>query len=1460
MPSYSLANWDGSQSAQNTWPVQTNSRQFTPVPVGEEMEYDMASASRLVNDASMGTSSAGHFENGAALTLERAENTRVSDFSQITPSYGQNVQSIAQYTTLPGTTNVGIGVINDSTARSVESLHGLYSASRTVTDASTSVFINERVTVEAYQDKEAPHTPNLNHARSRYGSPDLADLQATNDISTIFDNDMDLFEDDNHFEAAALNLEGHNTEYPSLWTYAHSSPAVSIDVPTSIFHTPSAVSESQDSLYSPSPPPSPAPAQRVFMSHVAVPPFPPGRRRTDYRRRLKPLRRDDQTYENTVNTPRQRSRLEEPSQGKPSQRPGVKTFESLADAYEAATANNGGVYTVSRQQTQVAAGSASCSHMSASETVKRKPRQKKEQSVETLQHRRPADTEVPRAVSPAATTSASVPRALSHPPSSYRSQFGYATYDPELGITLLTIIEGISGNSFSVLSANMRFLRQWESVPVSHETHEPRYCSRNRDDHAYNPGLSSTCDSLTGIEHINVGPARTSSESGGTEDEEDGEIVFLGRKNRLPPAKEVQRTESGGTEDERDEDEEDGEIIFLGRKNSLTPAKEVQRTASRTSGSSVVPKRRIRPGTPLDDLDLLSQPFERSFSQPRAKDGVSSGKNPSKNNEKVIPRRLPSKPLQGDRALSSSGPPPRTRIQPNDIDIPFRETAKKRKIAKDDEEYRPSAKALGKRRATSREIQDEDYIHRTRLPPPPSASRHIPRSPHRRNAPTLRALSDMIDNTLKNCPMPPNSCLDCTLIPLASPNRPPVGPHNLEGSVPVSNSHPHHPTSALKSPASALSQPVFPANHPAAKPSSDLLGLRSPTSAPIASNNFPALRPPASALSQPAFPLDSPSNISSDFSSLRSPVSAPGQSILPINSVPISSSDFLTQHPSHSLHRAAVDGPFLVAHRHTDHYLPDLATVDNHHSMDWTGDTEHVFGDGTVDPTMLGGYHGDEDQDHVEEEPSSPRSPAIPQSSAFLALMAYDSDLASPSRSPSPEAPVTVAHRLASPMDSPSPLAYSPSYAASGSSKAPEPLPPTMSSTTDSSIPLIPSEPSNQRSHRTSIRPYVPDGMVATGDLDLSTDSDNDWPLSGGKQPRKNRETKKLAVRKYRAKLQSTSNSTESSEDYASDHQSSMAIVVQKQPTSAAGSLPAAWPLDKKEDYCHQCRNKTFFEKHFCACLKKYCIRCLTLGSLAQSAMIARGEVYVPLPKVKYARTNSRTPRPVQKKIAKQRPPAPSTSQHRQDDKTLPQPAAPRQVVYLAAAYGMDGEPIGNAFVGGTNEDLVVVRPLQGKSPQRPRRRIYVGEPQDSWMLSDDCRVKELHPIPWQDRNNGPNERIYIGDKARLFKPRKTKPASSQREPLPFDDGFSSPLSSLDESGDEGMGEIGAGEGESHQGLGPFVVEADFEMAAQEEINYFLAKGPSFGFSPDSLADTDVARAISLGLIACGMAVQLSTC
>jgi hypothetical protein len=35
------------------------------------------------------------------------------------------------------------------------------------------------------------------------------------------------------------------------------------------------------------------------------------------------------------------------------------------------------------------------------------------------------------------------------------------------------------------------------------------------------------------------------------------------------------------------------------------------------------------------------------------------------------------------------------------------------------------------------------------------------------------------------------------------------------------------------------------------------------------------------------------------------------------------------------------------------------------------------------------------------------------------------------------------------------------------------------------------------------------------------------------------------------------------------------------------------WPMDKVDDYCHQCRNKTFFAKMTCAdCQKKFCVRC----------------------------------------------------------------------------------------------------------------------------------------------------------------------------------------------------------------------------------------------------------------------------
>lgn len=211
--------------------------------------------------------------------------------------------------------------------------------------------------------------------------------------------------------------------------------------------------------------------------------------------------------------------------------------------------------------------------------------------------------------------------------------------------------------------------------------------------------------------------------------------------------------------------------------------------------------------------------------------------------------------------------------------------------------------------------------------------------------------------------------------------------------------------------------------------------------------------------------------------------------------------------------------------------------------------------------------------------------------------------------------------------------------------------------------------------------------------------------------------------------------------------------------------------------------------------------------------------------------------------------------------------------------YDLTGQKIGTAFVGGDGkDDVVMVRrgPVQ-------RRHVFIGTIQPSWDLGESPTIKDLDPVVSSNpAPSGKRRREYVGSRKSLYLPAvpstRADPAdvegsgtfakgdvahmdavsnvegvsiyNANDEGVP--DPFSSPLSSLsslDESGDEG------GEGECRQW--PFVHESDSGIAVQGGLDDFLEKGPHVGFSPDSLEDLDVVRAITLGLRACGVAVQI---
>ncbi|KAG5643431.1 hypothetical protein DXG03_000939 [Asterophora parasitica] len=522
-----------------------------------------------------------------------------------------------------------------------------------------------------------------------------------------------------------------------------------------------------------------------------------------------------------------------------------------------------------------------------------------------------------------------------------------------------------------------------------------------------------------------------------------------------------------------------------------------------------------------------------------------------------------------------------------------------------------------------------------------------------------------------------------------------------------------------------------------------------------------------------------------------------------------------------------------------DQYLEDMtSTFTQTHDGLWMDDhsasaAEHDlldlpgFENGTIDPSLLGGNLNDEGSAQLlvthgaPSPPPSTSSQRAGQSSYFESIVGYDS---SPPNSPSP--PSSPSLPLAQLVPRPVP-----SKSDSSSSRSPL-RPPSLTGelgypdADESQSSYSPASPS---SHARSLRTHLskrraPNGMVATDELQLSGSEHSVSDEERRPSPSKNASTK-----------------------------------------TKRKSLATQWPQGGEFIYCHQYIGERAYSEPYLDFVCPLCQDNCTCDVCTRK----RGEVYVSFRKNAGAQKSSEDSR-------KERD-VPTRTRRRLGGKTdLPTPAVAGPVTHWATVYDVNGQQMGNAFVGADgNEEVVVLRPLEGvkaaESAQddRKRTRILVGEIQDSWGFGDRWQLRDENPVSWRDRNKGPNEILYVGSKAVLQKAVAARRLRSRKAHIYIDhnqnhghvsyeygddNNFSSPLSSLEETSD-------ADEDEGELSLqGPSVAEADLAMVAQGGLELFLAKGPGSGFSSDSLGDTDVVRAISLGLLACGVEVQLSAC
>ncbi|CAA7263642.1 unnamed protein product [Cyclocybe aegerita] len=301
-------------------------------------------------------------------------------------------------------------------------------------------------------------------------------------------------------------------------------------------------------------------------------------------------------------------------------------------------------------------------------------------------------------------------------------------------------------------------------------------------------------------------------------------------------------------------------------------------------------------------------------------------------------------------------------------------------------------------------------------------------------------------------------------------------------------------------------------------------------------------------------------------------------------------------------------------------------------------------------------------------------------------------------------------------------------------------------------------------------------------------------------------------------------------------------------PTKTKPFPETNWPTTKNDAYCHQCRRKTFLVKLYCSeCTKLFCVRCLTnrypdqtfdTSKATRSCPYCegycnctvcckkRGAVYVSSRKVsKNPFSGEVIPvnQPIQRTTlgGKTNLPPPVTF-HQPPPQPPPQPA---NAVYWGTVYDLSGKRIGRSYFDPKAaashvhvEKPVDPTPFAPRKPAMTARRMFVGKIQRSWGLGQHPKFCEFNPPARAKKSSAKREpRRYIGDKKFL----------SYRF---YAEGSSLSSMEEDETDDDDNG-CGAG--------------AEGQTEGKET------------FSPNSLGDEDIARAIGLALSACGWIVEI---
>ncbi|KXN85897.1 hypothetical protein AN958_10739 [Leucoagaricus sp. SymC.cos] len=316
---------------------------------------------------------------------------------------------------------------------------------------------------------------------------------------------------------------------------------------------------------------------------------------------------------------------------------------------------------------------------------------------------------------------------------------------------------------------------------------------------------------------------------------------------------------------------------------------------------------------------------------------------------------------------------------------------------------------------------------------------------------------------------------------------------------------------------------------------------------------------------------------------------------------------------------------------------------------------------------------------------------------------------------------------------------------------------------------------------------------------------------------------------------------------------------VKNQPKQTAPRRKEEWPKGEAESYCHQCRRKTFYLKMTCLCGKKYCNRCVALRK--------RGEEYVSL-RVTVAQAKAhfqaalneshspdavRTPSP---NLVEVLPPLPDNV------KDVSGPFS-----FWGTIYDWTGTKFADGFAA-PGDKVILANVVEGYSKPSPRRvrpgdlgedlpasRVFIGTCQPSWGLGRRPIIKESgkrgrsRPARVEEYEASTKACWFVGKEHPLYWPVvayvRDLPALS-----PFSD--LSSLSSLsDGSDDEAQVQIPTPAASSTSDHTAFSNHIIAKISATSPIN------DEHSFDPNTISTKDTIRVLENALEACGMKAKI---